>query len=205
MRRVAIVSLILCCSVAAWANSSQIVFNNSGGKITLNGSSLSLTGSTLTSFSGLGLNASGLLGSVSFSTASMAAGTINGGGMFASGGSFTIAGNGAGGLSSGVLFTGSFTGPVSWTVTFDPKGFGGKGAYLYTLTGNVSGTLWNGANANGAVVQFTFDVPKGQPFSKSVRLNYGSTVVTVPEPGTLGLLGTGLVGLAASLRRKFKA
>jgi hypothetical protein len=32
----------------------------------------------------------------------------------------------------------------------------------------------------------------------------GDTIVT-PEPGTLGLLGTGLVGLAGIVRRKLRA
>jgi len=32
----------------------------------------------------------------------------------------------------------------------------------------------------------------------------GDTIVT-PEPGTLGLLGTGLIGLAGIVRRKLRA
>jgi hypothetical protein len=30
-------------------------------------------------------------------------------------------------------------------------------------------------------------------------------VTTVPEPGTLGLLGTGLIGVAGIVRRKLKS
>jgi hypothetical protein len=43
-------------------------------------------------------------------------------------------------------------------------------------------------------------------FMGSVPVASGDTLITtVPEPGTLGLLGTGLVGLAGVVRRKLKA
>jgi len=207
MRRVGLLTfLLLCLPVATWANSSNLVFQNSGGKITVGaGSSLQLGNSTLTSFTGLhGSVINGTLGTVNFKTGAMSVGSLGTSGTFLGGGSFTISGNGSNGIGSGVLFSGNFTGPVSWVGTFNPAGNHGLGAWTYVLKGTVTGFLANGSPASGATVQFTFDVPKSQPFSKSVRLNQGATTVTVPEPSTLGLLGTGLLGLAGLVRRKLK-
>jgi hypothetical protein len=208
MRRVGLlIFLLLCLPVAMWANSSNLVFQNTGGKITVGaGNSLQLSGSTLNSFTGLnGSVISGTLGTVSFKTGAMTVGSLGTSGTFLAGGSFTISGNGSNGMGTGVLFKGSFTGPVSWVGTYNPAGNNGLGAWTYVLSGTISGKLSNGSPATGGIVQFSFDAPKGQPFSKSVRLNQGITTVTVPEPGTLGLLGTGLLGLAGLVRRKIKS
>jgi hypothetical protein len=122
------------------------------------------------------------------------------GGTFNSGGSFVISGNGSNGLPSGAIFTGSFSGPVTWTlVTL------ANGTHNYTLTGSLSG-IWasSGATVDGATIQLTINTGKGY-FNGLTTISSGDTNITsVPEPGTLGLLGTGLVGLAGVVRRKLK-
>jgi hypothetical protein len=60
------------------------------------------------------------------------------------------------------------------------------------------------AGATGGVAattQITVNTHKGF-FTGSVGLSSGDTALSVPEPGTLGLLGTGLVGIGGLLRRK---
>ena len=180
MKRAALLAMVaLILPVALWANSSNIVFNNSGGRITagaviINGTptpTLTLSNSTLTGFTGLnGVPITGNLGTVSFTTAGLSAGFLGGGGTFGPGGSFTITGNGSYGLPNGSLFQGTFTGLVSWTGTFNPLGNNGKGNWTYVLTARVAGTLNNGELATGGTTQFTFDVPnskavleRGQP------------------------------------------
>jgi hypothetical protein len=202
-----IMLLALVLPVMTWANSSTILFQNSGGKFVLGpGGTLQLKNSTLTSFTGLsGSTVTGTLGTVSFRTGALALGTLATGGTFAGGGSFTIMANGSNGLGTGVLFKGTFTSPVSWVGSFNPAGNHGLGAWTYVLSGKISGQLSNGVPVTAATLQFTFDVPKGNRFSDGVRLKQGSTTVTVPEPGTLGLLGTGLLGLAGLVRRRFSA
>lgn len=76
---------------------------------------------------------------------------------------------------SSTLFTGAFS---SGTVTV-------TGGSTFTITG----TLANGLG-------FTTQVDKHGDVS-------GTALIT-PEPGTLGLLGTGLVGLAGIVRRKMR-
>jgi hypothetical protein len=66
------------------------------------------------------------------------------------------------------------------------------------------GSWFTGAAVQGVTVQLTINTGHGF-FNGQTLISSGDTNITVPEPGTLGLLGTGLVGLAGALRRKVKA
>jgi hypothetical protein len=203
MKRILLLALLaLALPLAAFADNS-VDFTNSGGTLTGSSSGLTLTGSQLidvNGFNGGGLIQGGL-GSVAFSTGSLSSGSLQMGGSFNGGGSFSILTNGTGGLPNTTLFTGSFSGPVTWTlVTL------ANGTHNYTLTGSITGTWYTGATVSGATVQLTINTGKGF-FNGSTTISSGDTniVVPVPEPGTLGLLGTGLIGLAGVLHRKLRS
>jgi hypothetical protein len=194
--------LVLALPLAAFAGSS-VDFTNSGGTLSGTNSGLALAGSALIAVNGLGggLVTGNNLGTLSFSTGALTGGSLQMGGTFAAGGTFSITGNGTSGIPSGVIFSGSFSGPVTWTlVTL------ANGTHNYTLTGSLTGTWVNGTTVNGATVQLTINTGRGF-FNGQTTISSGDTNITttVPEPGTLGLLGSGLIGIAGIVRRKLKA
>jgi hypothetical protein len=201
MKRMVLMALLaMALPLAAFAGS--VDFTNSGGVLSGSSAGLSLGSSELIAVNGLnGGLVTGGLGNLSFSTgALMAGGSLQTGGTFGSGGSFAITGNGTDGIPNGTIFNGSFTGPVTWTVVTLANG-----THNYELSGQISGTWFSGATVFGATVQLTINTGKGF-FNGSTNISSGDTNITaVPEPGTLGLLGTGLLGLAGALHRKLKA
>jgi hypothetical protein len=82
--------------------------------------------------------------------------------------------------------------------TIDITNSGGKTVFQGTFNAGIVSVINGFTNLFGGGKQFSVTLQIGNGAVS------GDTLVT-PEPGTLGLLGTGLVGIAGLVRRKFKA
>lgn len=200
MRRVLVLALLaLALPMAAWANGIDLV--NVHGSISISNAGISSVGSLLKSYNGITAAPGHSLGTVSFSTGALLTGSIQAGGTFSdAGSSFIVIGKGPQVPHKGTIFTGAFVGPVSWTLTSKI----GQ-SLTYTLSGNIAGTLYNGHFVSGMTSQ-TIVSSSGQLRQGIGHITVGSTHVGgAPEPGTLGLLGTGLVAIGGMVRRKMIA
>lgn len=196
MRRVVVLALLaLALPIAAWAGTITIV--NVHGNITLLTSGITSSGSQLKQFNSDIAPKGHSLGSVSFATGALMDGSLLGGGHFSDvGSSFNVIGNGNQGVHNGSIFSGSFVGPITWTlVSHIHKQFN------FQLTGNLTGQLFNGATVTGTTTQNVIGY-LGQLQLGVGHLQGGTSLFVTPEPGTLALLGTGLVGIASVVRRK---
>jgi len=151
----------------------------------------------------IGFNGGGMitgnLGTVSFSTGALASGSLDMGGTFAAGGTFSINGNGTNGIPNGVLFSGTFSAPVTWALTTLSNG-----THNYMLTGVLTGMM-GGSSVQGVTVQLTVNTRTGL-FTGPARISGGDTIVTsVPEPSTLALFTSGTIGMMGMMRRKLFA
>lgn len=193
-------ALIALVGLALPVNSRATTIVNTGGSILGSNTGLSLTSTVMSVGSITGV---GILGSLNIQTGALLSGSLGAGGMF-NGGTIKITANANGVLQglpacSGCVFNGTFTGPVTWAVQTNPDG-----TLQYTLSGAVAGTSsFLGGSPLGGTTQITLVLKAPLTPGKRVGLAGGVTsLATTPEPGTFGLLGSGLIGLAGIVRRR---
>ena len=196
--KAAFLLIVLALALPLTAFADGIVLTNQSGSIAISNAGISSTGSQLRSFNGIVAPPGHSLGSVSFSTGALISGSIASGGTFSStGSSFVVIGKGNYGQPKGTIFSGSFVGPIIWTLTSPP----GAKNLTFTLSGTIQGMLFDGRMVSGTTVQNIYTI-KGQLAQGIGHIKVGSTPLSVPEPGTLSMFGVGLVALGGMVRRK---
>jgi hypothetical protein len=196
--KAALFLIVLALAFPLTAFADGIVLTNQGGGVAISNAGISSIGSQLKSFNGIVAPAGHSLGSVRFSTGALISGSLAAGGTFSStGSSFVVIGNGSYGQPKGTIFSGSFVGPIIWTLTSAP----GVKNLTFTLSGTIQGMLYDGRTVSGSTVQNIYTV-NGQLSQGIGHIKVGSTPLAIPEPGTLSMFGAGLVAAAGMFRRK---
>jgi hypothetical protein len=216
--KLAVAIAVLTLASAGVARADSITFDNQGGSV---GSTVTggvpgpfvLSDSDVTSITGATLSGKTLL---SFTTGSWisSSGSLATGGQWNPGGTVTITEAGL-----GVIFKGTFSTNVTWTLNSATN----CTVCQYSLSGGITGTYWadgepsNGTGGvtvlNASTVQLTITTTgglySGGKGTKFLSDKGGSTNIVTPtgltaEPGSLILMGTGLLGAGFVARKKIR-
>lgn len=198
MKKLIFALLLLALFAPITARADGINLTNEFGSVTILTSGITTRGSELMSFNGIVAPKNHSLGTVSFSTGALATGSIWTGGTFSDvGSSFVVTGRGMYGEPRGVIFDGAFIGAIDWTLVSSNKQF-----HEYQLTGDIEGQIWTGRMVTGSTTQTIYTYWNQEKVDHQGGIHLGGTHLNTPEPGTLGTLGIGMVGIAGLLRRK---
>jgi len=186
------------------ARADTIDLTNQFGSVTITNAGITSMQSELKSFNGTQAGAGHALGRVSFWTGAFIptgpGSSVWTGGQFSSAGSgFVVTGKwGAAKGDHGTIFSGAFVGAINWTLVTSNKFF-----HEYLLTGEIKGQLWNGHMATGTVSEDIYTYWNQEKIDHKGSIHLGSTIInSTPEPGTMGMLGSGLLAMAGAIRRK---
>ena len=148
MKRMTVLALLVgtLLSSEAWANSG---FKNERGTIWISDSGIVSRGSQLVFCNGFEARPGGSLGSLSFVAGALLNGSLQEGGLFSDeGSSFTVIGRCKENEPRGVIFVGSFRGPIAWTLVSEA---GEKLTYI--LSGIIKGTNRRGRKVRCTTTQ----------------------------------------------------
>lgn len=141
--------LLLAVALLSSAALASGVFQNAHGTISISDSGIVSRGSQLVVCNKLMARRGGALGSVSFVAGPLLTGSLQAGGTFsADGSSFAIVGQCKKDEPRGVVFIGTFEGPITWTLVSQA---GEK--LTFNLTGFIKGTNRKGNKVNGTTTQ----------------------------------------------------
>jgi len=202
MKRIvcAVLLALLAVVLPVMARADTIDLTNQFGTVTILASGITSFASELKSFNGTQAGPGHALGRVNFSTGTLATGSLLLGGTFNSAGSSFVVNGKWGPLKSdhGTIFSGAFTAPIDWTLIASSRQF-----HEYELTGQISGQLYNGHMATGTTTQVIYTYWNQEAQDHKGEIHLGGTILnSTPEPGTLGLLGSGLLAMAGVIRRR---
>lgn len=201
----------------AMAHADSLSYSNFDGTVLLGSNgALSLSSSEITAINGISQAGPPYSDHLSFTTSSSFTGNLQQSGSWAAGGTITIRG------TSGIIFSGTFSGPVDWSLEAGTVNSGCQatsGGCFYQLSGSITGfycasgaTVCNSTDGvailSGAEQQLTLTTKStGYYTGKNTLSDKGGTtsfLTPTPEPGSLVLMGTGLIGAGFFTRRKVK-